>query len=372
MAAAARLERKIRLDFRRQSERQSGQPAEVLRGDLSACALTGDCLWFGCDETTTVERLIPQDADLYADHRSFQLADIFSLPAGPGEEIDIEGLAADGGYLWITGSHSSKRKKPKRHETDPAEAMARLSTISIDPNRYFLARVPLVATDGSGIYGLAGFDGLEAASGSSAACLPMGDGRNTLVDALGADDLLGRFVDIPSKENGLDIEGIAVRGNRVFLGLRGPVLRGWATIIEIATTDEAPGLLGMAPVGSAGRPFAKHVLDLDGLGIRDLAFAGDALLILAGPTMDLDGPVRLYRWPNPLESTDHTVITHDQLESVVEIPFGDGVDHAEGIALLRENERAHRLMVIYDSPDPARLHGDGTAIDADVFALPTP
>jgi hypothetical protein len=28
------------------------------------------------------------------------------------------------------------------------------------------------------------------------------------------------------------------------------------------------------------------------------------------------------------------------------------------------------LLVVYDSPAPARLHKDGAAIDADVFVLP--
>ncbi len=34
-----------------------------------------------------------------------------------------------------------------------------------------------------------------------------------------------------------------------------------------------------------------------GLGIRDLCRHDDDLLILAGPTMDLDDPVHVLRWP---------------------------------------------------------------------------
>lgn len=371
MATTARPERRIRLDFRRQDDRSAGAPAAVLRGDLSACAITGDCLWLGCDEASTVERLIRQDPSSYADHRSFQLADIFSLPAGAGEEIDIEGLAADDGYLWIVGSHSSKRKKPKRHENDAREALERLSTISIDPNRYFLARVPLVAAAAEGLFGLAGFDGSEAPAGRTAACLPMSGGGNVITDALGRDPVLGAFLRIPSKENGFDIEGIAVQGERVFLGLRGPVLRGWATIIELAVRDDGRGRLGLDAIGSAGEAYARRFLDLDGLGIRDLAFADGALLILAGPTMDLDGPVRLYRWSKPLEAGDAAVITHDSLEVVFDVPYGDGVEHAEGLAPLDEDPGAGRrqVLVVHDSPAPDRLHGDGTSIDADVFSL---
>ncbi|MNG03413.1 hypothetical protein D3C84_864920 [compost metagenome] len=35
--------------------------------------------------------------------------------------------------------------------------------------------------------------------------------------------------------------------------------------------------------------YRKHFFALNGLGFRDLCTSGDDLLILAGPTMDLDG-----------------------------------------------------------------------------------
>ena len=43
----------------------------------------------------------------------------------------------------------------------------------------------------------------------------------------------GRCV-IPGKDNGLDIEGLAVDGHRLLLDPRGPVLRGWSALLEIA------------------------------------------------------------------------------------------------------------------------------------------
>jgi hypothetical protein len=48
------------------------------------------------------------------------------------------------------------------------------------------------------------------------------------MDALADDPHLGFFVGamIPGKENGFDVEGLAFYQNRIFLGLRGPVLRG--------------------------------------------------------------------------------------------------------------------------------------------------
>ena len=355
----------VTLDFR--SDHASGPAAaKVIRAGLSACDMIGSCLWLGCDETTTVERLITRDGVRFAEHRAFSLGRIFPLPAGDDEEIDIEGLAHDGGYLWITGSHSLKRKKPKRHEKDPEEALRRLSSVEADPNRYFLARVPLVPTE-DGVYDLA----RSGIAGATAACVPMASGTNALAKALAEDPLLGRFVHIPCKENGLDIEGIAARDDRVFLGLRGPVLRGWATIIELQVRTEDPGILALNAIGPRGQPYRAHFLDLDGLGIRDLTLDGEDLVILAGPTMDLDGPTRIYRWTGALETGTSEVVTHDRLEHLLDVPYGDGVDHAEGLTLIEPDGAARRLLVVYDSPAAARLHEGGSAIDADVFVLPS-
>jgi Protein of unknown function (DUF3616) len=71
------------------------------------------------------------------------------------------------------------------------------------------------------------------------------------------------------------------------------------------------------------------------------------------------------------------VVPADQLERVAELPYGRGVDHAEGICWLpgdgfapdaAPGDAARELLVVYDSPAEDRLH-DGTAIDADVFEL---
>ena len=109
-------------------------------------------------------------------------------------------------------------------------------------------------------------------------------GRDNLRDLLRRDEHLGPFLPIPGKDNGLDIEGIAVRGERVYLGLRGPVLRGWAFVLELRpyVDDDEPDRLRLRPFED-GQPYRKHVLDLDGLGVRDLCPAGDDLLVLAGP-----------------------------------------------------------------------------------------
>ena len=73
-------------------------------------------------------------------------------------------------------------------------------------------------------------------------------GAETLVDVLRADPHLAPFVAIPARDNGLHVEGLAVGGDRLFVGLRGPVLRGWAVVLELRPAhdpDKAYGFVGV-------------------------------------------------------------------------------------------------------------------------------
>jgi hypothetical protein len=334
----------------------------AVREDLSAVVRAGRHLWLASDETTHLERLTRKDDDTFTAHASFPLAPYLSLPAGAEEEIDIEGLdyVAQGEHrsLWLVGSHSVKRKLPKEAEDASYEQVAkRLATIGGAGNRFLLARLTLK----------------EDAEGNDipahpAAQLHGHDTGNVLTEALRNDPHVGPFMTIPSKDNGFDIEGLAVAGERIFLGLRGPVLRGWAVILEIAlepATD--PRFLQLQEVGP-GTWYHKHFLYLDGLGVRELCLMKSDLLILAGPTMELDGPVRIYRWKDALTSTTEQFAY--QPEMVREVPFGKAGDHAEGITLLQKNDEAAppKVLVIYDSPTKKRLKGV-TGVQADVFAV---
>ncbi|WP_026411144.1 DUF3616 domain-containing protein [Actinomadura oligospora] len=331
--------------------------------NLSAVRRDGPCLWVAGDETATIERLTAvSDTDGrvtgYGAELSVRLADLVDLPAGPDAEADIEGLARADGWLWAIGSHSLKRRKPKPDHS-PAKARKRLASVVREENRYILARLPLTTGD----------DGLPRVvreDGDRTAAVLGGQG-DSLADLLADDPHLAPFLAIPSKDNGLDIEGIAVIGDRVLVGLRGPVLRGWAVLVEIAPEPHShhPGRLRVRPLDDDDGPRHRtHFLDLGGLGIRDLCPHGDDLLILTGPSMDLDGPVRLVRWPGARHAAPHGLVTADDLEQVGELPHGDGCDHAEGIAVLSDGE----LLVVYDSPAADRLTADGGVL-ADIVRL---
>lgn len=318
--------------------------------NLSAVHAEGRHLWIAGDETATVERLSADQSGPvdYGDHITFTLAGLVPLPGEADEEVDVEGLTLADGYLWVVGSHSAKRKKVKRHHAGD-KAARRLATVSPEPARRVLARLAIeddvpvpVAADGRRSLAL---------------------WRTGVVDLLRDDVHLAPFLGIPGKDNGLDIEGIAVHGERVFLGLRGPVLRGWATVLQLAPRDGGDELV----LGAVARdaPYTKHFLDLDGLGIRDLCEDGDDLLVLAGPSMDLDGPVRVYRWPGAARLEAPEVVHREELRRELDLPYGEGSDHAEGIALLPDR----RLLVVYDSPAAVRLEDPGVVV-ADVVRLP--
>lgn len=368
MAVPARPESTV--DLHLQDETALELVDDPLREDLSALAVVGRTLFTACDETATVERLVQDARGDYGDHHSIPMGQFFDLPDGPDGEMDIEGLDVDDGWLWVAGSHSLKRDKP--HEDDDHEqALAELTDIDVDPNRWFLGRLPL-RDDGDGLFTPVAAQEVGGRT-RRAACVTMkDDGRSTLTKKMRTDPHLGPFLDVPSKDNGFDVEGIAARGDRVWLGLRGPVLRGWATILELDMKVTKKGHLKPRRIGQDGQRYRKHFCNLGGLGIRDLVFDGDALLILSGPTMDLDGPVRVHRWRDVLGTRHHSVLGPDEVAHVLDLPHGRGGDHPEGIAIAQPPDGRFnpRLLVVHDDPAPERRDPERRTLAVDVHPVP--
>jgi hypothetical protein len=337
---------------------------EALVRNISASAMIEETLFVACDETSSIERLLLK-GNRFDSHRSFELADFFKLPNGARGEMDIEGLAVDGGYLWVVGSHSLKRDKPEPGKQDRESALKELTDIKCDGNRYFFGRIPL-QPDGSMGYELVS-QGEQGKDLLSAACIQMNGRGSNLLRALRKDEHLGLFTNIPSKENGLDIEGLALFQDRAFLGLRGPVLRGWAIVLQLKLKPTQKGHLKLRRWKDTGQRYAKHFLDLDGLGIRDLLLDGGDLLILAGPTMDLDGPAAIYRWRDAVQAKECSITRREELELVLHLPCGAGADHPESMVLWKDNKHAP-LLVVYDSPSPERVRAKHV-VDADLFRL---
>ena len=329
--------------------------------DVSAAARAGDTLFLAADECAELEVLDRAEEGRWrrrpGEGGRLALRRLFDLP-DPDDEMDIEGLAIDDGWLWITGSHSRTRRKPKKGAPVDAAAIERLAELKDNPNRFFIGRLPLAPLAGDGArHGVAGVDAApdpQRAPGQ----LPIKADGNALGRRLREDPHLGPFMRLAAKENGLDVEGIAVDGERVLLGLRGPVINTWTCVLELRI---AAGKSGKLKLHGEVR---KRWLDLDGLGVRDLKRRGEDLLILAGPSMALDGPVAVHRWPGWAGAGQGGEAPLQKPERLMDLPYGRSCDHPEALALLEDGG----LLVVSDSPARRRL-SEG-ALLADIFTLP--
>lgn len=324
-----------------------------IMSNLSAGTRIDDTLFVAADEYAAIESFTPIGDGSWGDHHRFDLADLFKLIL-PEAEADLEGLAAEDDWLWLTGSHARTRNKPEKAE-DQTIDLDRLADLKDTRPRALLGRVPLVRRDGRWVP-------VARDGDRRAGILKQGKHGSVLARALKKDPLLAPFTRIPAKEGGVDIEGIAVCGDRVALGMRGPVVATHAVLVEFTVKAKKSGKLEIAS------PPHKRLLAMEGLGIRDLKRCGDDLLILAGPTTGLSGPCALYRWEGWAQDPPrdaHRVRLHRPTR-IVDLPFGRGFDHPEGLALWGDDA----ILVICDSPSAKRLDESKRIFTADVYQTP--
>jgi hypothetical protein len=355
----------------------------ALRDEVSACCFDErGRLWCGSDERNGLSCLTPQPAAAsaaaaFGAHRYLDLTSALELPDGADQEIDVEGMDYGEGRIWFVGSHTSTRRKPD--VDDPGRKQRRsLRDVGRRLNRFTLGYLePAPGAEATAA---------RAPSAPQVAQLPIGKRGNKLTEALRDDEHLAPFLrcqdanrgwpQLAAKENGFDIEGLAALGTRLFLGLRGPVLRGWAVLLEVTVDDAKGPKLTLAKIGRQKRRYRKHFLALDGMGIRDLCWQGNDLLLLAGPTMDVTGRQTLWRLRDAASLDDGSLIHRgSELEPLFDLPFHPDGDKAEGLAPWYPTSGALAggqgagVLVVYDAPVAARKVGvDG--VKADVFGLP--
>lgn len=342
----------IRLQF-------GGDKSRKSLGNLSAGARLDESLFLASDEFAAIDRLTRGKQHTWKDHAHFELRSLLPLKDSAGE-ADLEGLAADDGWLWLVGSHARTRAKPEKMPGECID-LDRLVDLKDTRSRCLLARVPLVRETN-------GWRPVAQDGERRAGMLAQGKHGNALARALAKDPLIAPFTRVPAKEGGVDIEGIAVCGKRIALGMRGPVIATHALLLEIEVAAQPSGELTLTtgPV--------RRLLALEGLGIRDLKRLNDDLLILAGPSTGLSGPCAIYRWRGWASDPAHdpTKVHLHRPERVLELPFGRGKDHPEGLAAWpRRKDGSGRVLVICDNPSDERLDREGRTILADVFALPS-
>ena len=285
--------------------------------DISAVAQLGAWLIIGADEgvgpedsENVIQVLSPQGEDHYAVSETIRL---FEGDDEDGKEMDIEGLAVEDDTIYVIGSHSAKRvrvkpdKKLKRNRKQ-----FRADKIAAEKNRAWLYR--LVLDDEAQL---------------------QDKERISLRKLLREHPVLKPFSAIPSKENGIDIEGIAVADGWLYLGFRGPVLReNYVPVLKLDFDDpEDHELL---------------YVELGGYGIRAMTRVTDGFLIVAGPVGDGPGGYPVYHWDGrdviPGHSRDKPI---GQLTRLAELK-APKEGKAEGITVLQETPTDYECIVVFD------------------------
>jgi uncharacterized protein DUF3616 len=149
------------------------------------------------------------------------------------------------------------------------------------------------------------------------------------------------------KEEGTNIEGIAVIGNRLYAGLRTPIEPNQSFIVS-ARVDK---LFASGDKGLEGGEIKSITLDLGtNAGIRDLAaLRSGGLLILSGPAHDeADVPYKLWLLEKPVNGALLTPLATVTTSTI----GGDGKPgKAETVTVLEETADALKLLVMYDNID---------------------
>ncbi len=234
------------------------------------------------------------------------------------EELDGEGVAYAASYFYVVGSHGCSRKKGK----------FRLST-------FILARIR-VDQEGRPV-------------DKAGNVLTGGNMHEAVETTYRLSDLLPRVTDagaffgksLDADTKGLNIEGIAVQGENILLGLRAPSIEGRAFIVR-ANVDE---------LFKPGREPAPATALLDTIavalgpdvGIRDLAALPDGrLLILAGAASGPEIPYRIF-------AVDPTGANLQELVP----PQTDQPTRAEGMTVLEATDQDIRLLILFDKANTA-------------------
>lgn len=270
------------------------------------------------DEDRNVVDVFEPDGEGYKRRQTLVLAG--------DDEIDIEGLTrhGDDNVFFVLGSHSYRRRNIYSRPRSYARNLERFEDESPDPepSRDRLIRLELMA------------DGTLARE-------PVEVGG--LRQVLEANKVLTHFDEVPSKENGVDIEGIASDGVELYLGFRGPVFRFGLTPVLVLPPDDP----------SAAR---LRYVTLDGRGIRDLARVRDGFLVLAGPVGDSALSSALYFWdgktclPGRRESGDPELCTTAFLGVIPTLEDAQ----AEALLPVQETVDSYEFLVLYDGADEGR------------------
>jgi hypothetical protein len=273
-----------------------------LRDDINlsgiACLSDKNCL-VGDDEGRAV-----QLAELSREAKTLKLTRTIPLLQS-GKEIDVEAIAAEGDLYYVVGSHGISKKKGEQQE-----------------NRFKIFRLKMNRRTGE----------------------PAGVDVSSLSGILRADAVLGEHFRMPLQQNGVNIEGLAVRNGRLFVGFRNPSLGGYAFVMEIAAADVFE---------NRPRPqYVLHKLHLgEGLGIREIVATKSGFLIIAG-NAGSEPSKKFTESENYEKGREYSLVFWDGAGSEVHrigaIPDPPG--KAEAMTILEESASEVTVLILFDGP----------------------
>jgi hypothetical protein len=234
---------------------------------------------------------------------------------GKALELDGEGVAYAEGAFYVIGSHGHPRDKKMKLDPDAdadkikarIAASSQVVRIRLKPD----VHSPLVTAD---------IQDIQASA--------------KLRESITAEPLLKNFVDRRLENNGVTIEGVAVIGERLFAGFRGPSLaEGRSPVLSVSLAS----LFGSAPA----LPDLKLLRLGEGRGIRDFAPFDGGILVLAGPVGDAPGPYGVYWW----NTKDETSVF---LADITKLSGASADFKPEAILPLDTTSSGIRILILFD------------------------
>jgi len=295
--------------------------------DISAVVSFGSFLAIGSDESKRKIQILQMQGDNVYQVKDDLEIKLPVLAEEDDQEIDIEGMSiSNGNTLFVIGSHSLRRLRVREDKTY-LENRERITRVISEDKKNTIFKLTL--------------NPQTAAASKEIETI-------RIKEIIENDSILGIFTPIPSKENGIDIEGIASDGDTLYIGFRGPVLRGNYVPVMVIEDFEKKS------------DYELRFLNLGGNGIRDITKVKGGFLIIAGPVGDGIGSYQLHFWDglDCLPGKDKPQNPHTTLLGEIPPPKNaEGKDFkeakAEGIAVIEEhtkgNSTVYQVIVVYDS-----------------------
>jgi hypothetical protein len=271
------------------------------------------------DEVQAAQIVILNEGGLIAGDTIALIDDKFE---GKALELDGEAVAFADGFFYVVGSHGHPRDAD--HKLDPVRDKAKIAA-----NIKAGSKVVRIKLDPATV---------DAEGKLKADAKPEITVSDKLRPKLQEWRSLEPHVDQRLDENGLTIEGAAVKNERLYVGMRGPLLNGDRDVAPVYSAS----LFSLFEGGHAD----PHVVDLRlgeaGRGIRDLVAIDKGFLVLAGPGTEAEGDYTVFFWDGESAAT----------ESLGTLPkFTDDKGRQvrpEGLLPLDSGKDGLRLLVLFD------------------------